>query len=181
MNRTAGSWRRRRFGAGSTATRESPDARTSSSRHAPSFAFTSSKTRRCTQPSRRGLLVPGGAGVSGRVADNTTNNYATLLASLGRLKEAKSLLRPAIPVARRVLGNSYDITLRMRLIYAMALYKADGATLEDLREAVTTLEDADRIARRVLGGNHPITLSVERALRGSRAALAARETPPGEF
>ena len=61
----------------------------------------------------------------------------------------------------------------------MALYKADGATLEDLREAVTTLEDADRIARRVLGGNHPITLSVERALRGSRAALAARETPRG--
>jgi len=124
--------------------------------------------------------VPGGAGVSGRVAEtDTTNNYATLLASLGRLKEAKSLLRPAIPVARRVLGNSYDITLRMRLIYAMALYKADGATLEDLREAVTTLEDADRIARRVLGGNHPITLSVERALRGSRAALAARETPRG--
>ena len=108
-------------------------------------------------------------------------NYTSTLSDLRRYEEAKALLRRTMPVARRALGESHDLALKMRWFYAEALYRADGATLDDVREAVTTLEDADRIARRVLGGNHPITLSVERALRGSRAALAARETPPGEF
>ena len=67
--------------------------------------------------------------------------------------------------------------LTMRWIYVMALYKDDGATLDDLREAVTTLEDAERIARRVLGGAHPLTGGMEYQLRDARAALSARETP----
>ena len=58
-----------------------------------------------------------------------------------------------------------------------ALYKADGATLEDLREAVTTLEDTERTARRVLGGARPLTIEIEKELRDARAALRARETP----
>ena len=41
------------------------------------------------------------------------------------------------------------LTLKMRTIYAAALFDDTGATLDDLREAVTTLEDAERIARRV--------------------------------
>ena len=65
------------------------------------------------------------------------------------------------------------------LNYAEALYSDDGATLDDLREAVTMLEDAGRIARRVLGGAHPTTRGIEVALREARAALRARETPPG--
>ena len=65
----------------------------------------------------------------------------------------------------------------MRKIYAEALYRADGATLDDVREAVTTLEETERIARRVLGGAHPFTSEIEINLRLSRAALAARETP----
>ena len=64
--------------------------------------------------------------------------------------------------------------------YAQAIYRDDGATLDDLREAVTTLEDAARIARRVLGGSHPTTMGIEVCLRLARAALRARETPsPG--
>ena len=55
--------------------------------------------------------------------------------------------------------------LTMRWIYVMALYKDDGATLDDLREAVTTLEDAERIARRVLGGAHSDTVWIENDLR----------------
>ena len=70
--------------------------------------------------------------------------------------------------------------LTMRWIYVMALYKDDGATLDDLREAVTTLEDAERIARRVLGGAHPSTRAIEATLRKARAALRARETPPSD-
>ena len=78
------------------------------------------------------------------------NNYASGLVSQERFKEAKALLHNLIPVARRVLRDRHDLTLRMRKIYAGALYK-DGATLDDLREAVTTLEEIERIARRVLG------------------------------
>jgi len=86
-------------------------------------------------------------------------------------------MHKTIPVARRVLGESHITTLRMRLVYAGALYQDDSATLDDLREAVTMLEDIARIARRVLGGAYPITQHTERALGEARAALAAHETP----
>ena len=61
----------------------------------------------------------------------------------------------------------------MRSIYAVALWRDDGATLDDLREAVTTLEDATRIARRVLGGAHPTAVAIEANLQKARAALRA--------
>ena len=48
-----------------------------------------------------------------------------------------------------------------------------------LREAVTTLEDAIRTALRVLGGTHPTTGGLGGELLKARAALRARETPPG--
>ena len=99
------------------------------------------------------------------------NNYANSLLLLGRFEEAKSLLRKAVPVARRVLGEGDSTTLRMRKSYALALYKDPAATLDDLREAVTTLEDTARIARRVLGGVHPLTGGIESALERSREAL----------
>ena len=67
----------------------------------------------------------------------------------------------------------------MRQYYALALIKADGATLDDLREAVATFEDLERIARRVLGGAYPLTGGIEVNLRNARAALRVRETPPG--
>ena len=115
-------------------------------------------------------------------------NYALSLAQLKRFAEAKALFRKTIPVARRVCGESNDLTLRMGFIYAKALYKDPGATIDDLREAVTTLEEAAPHARRVLGGAHPTTVEVEQSLRTARAALGARSvceamaamTPPGD-
>ena len=107
------------------------------------------------------------------------NNYASTLKDLERFEEARALLRKTMPVARRVLGGSNDTTLRMSLIYALALYEDPDATLDDVREAVTTLEDAERIARRVLGAAHPLTPVFENHLKRSRAALRARETPSG--
>ena len=80
-----------------------------------------------------------------------------------------------IPVARRVLGENNDITLRVKFTYALALYNDTGATLDDLSEAVATLEETERTARRVLGGAHPLTAGIGEALRGTRAALRARE------
>ena len=66
----------------------------------------------------------------------------------------------------------------MRLGYAVAFYRDEGATLDDLREAVTTLEDVAPIARRVLGGANPLTSMIEEGLRDARVVLRARETPP---
>ena len=86
-------------------------------------------------------------------------------------------MRKPLPVAQRVLGESHELTLKMRWGYAQSLYRNPGATLDDLREAVTTLEDVERTARRVLGGAHPLTGGIERRLRDARAALRARETP----
>ena len=97
------------------------------------------------------------------------NNYAVSLVNVERFEEAKSLLRKTMPVARRVLGESHDLTLTLKKVYADSLYEDDSATLNDLREAVTTLEDAARTARRVLGSSHPTTECIEDALRLSRA------------
>ena len=117
-------------------------------------------------------------GRGARFALRAATNYATSLRDLERFKETKSLLRKTIPVTRRVLGESHDLTIRMRWNYAAALCNDTGATLDDLREAVETLADAERIARRVFGGAHPTTAGIERALRQARAILRARETPP---
>ena len=104
-------------------------------------------------------------------------NYATSLVQLKRYEEVKSLLRKVTPVARRVLGENDELTLRMRGVYAQTLYIADDATLDDLREAVTTLEETVLIARRVLGSTHPLTTDIEDNLRRSRAVLRASDKP----
>ena len=101
------------------------------------------------------------------------NNYALSLLKLQRFEEAKSLLRKEIPVARRVLGEGNRLALKMRWIYAEALYKDGSATLDDLREAVTMLDDIARAARQVLGGSHPTTTGIEGELEDARAALRA--------
>ena len=108
------------------------------------------------------------------------NNYAASLRGLQRFKEAKSLLRKIVPVARRVLGEGHRVTLKTRWSYGLTLYMDPGATLDDLNEAVTTLEDARRIALRVFGGAHPVTGGLGRDLCKARFTLSIRETPsPG--
>jgi hypothetical protein len=104
-------------------------------------------------------------------------NYATDLQSLHRFKEIKALLSNTMPVARRVLGENDDITLRMRCIYAQSLYEDDGATLDDRRAAVTTLDNLTQTARRVLGGAHPLTKAADQILQDMREALRACEAP----
>ena len=112
----------------------------------------------------------------------SANNYAVSLNKVERFGEAKSLLRKVTPVARRVLGENDNLTLRTRWNYAKALYRADGATLDDLREAATTLERIEPTARRVLGGANRMTQGIEFNLQNLRPVLRAREkvreTPP---
>ena len=105
------------------------------------------------------------------------NNYADSLRALQHFEDARSLLRKAIPVARRVLGESDDLTLRMRWNYARSVCEDTCPTLAELREAVTTLEDTKRIAQRVLGGAHPLTMDIEDELRDAQDALYARGLP----
>ena len=63
--------------------------------------------------------------------------------------------------------------------YASTLYGDPTATLDDIRKAVTTLEEIERTARRVFGGAHPEVAGIRNSLRAARAALRAREAPPG--
>ena len=105
------------------------------------------------------------------------SNYAISLKDLSRFEEVKSLMRKTMPVAQRVFGESYHLTLRIRFAYSMALCEDDCATLDEVREAVNTLEEAERTARRVLGGAHPLVEQIELGLREARAALRAREAP----
>ena len=105
----------------------------------------------------------------------SVNNLAATLFKLKRFEEAKSLLRKIMPVARRVLGENYELTIAMRMSYAQSLYNDEGATLDDLHEAVTLLEENERIARRVFGGAHPLAMQMEHDLKKARAKLRAHE------
>ena len=84
-----------------------------------------------------------------------------------------------IPKLTTAHFSTAELVTSLRRNYARVLYDDPGATLDDMREAVTTLEELERIARRVLGGAHPLTTNIGRNLRDARAALRARETPPG--
>ena len=119
------------------------------------------------------LKLDGEGGVSTLVS---ANNYADLLLLLECFEEARSLMHRLVPVARRVLGNTHDYTLSMRKIYAEALYRNPGATLDDLREAVETIEEIERTMRRVLGSAHPRVRMIEESLESARAKLHVRET-----
>ena len=110
-------------------------------------------------------------GEESRTTISAAYNCANTLNELERLEEAKSLLGKTVPVARRVFGESHELTLRMRGMYGQLLYKDANATLDDVREAVNTLEEAERIARRVLGGAHPRTVAIVCDLGNARAAL----------
>ena len=117
------------------------------------------------------------SGDGSAAGSRTAVGNASTLCELRRFEETKALMRRIMPVARRVLGESNETTLKMLWIHAEMLYKDDSATLSDLRKAVTMLEDAGRIARRVFGGTHPLTTGIEGELQDARAALRARETP----
>ena len=107
----------------------------------------------------------------------SASNYANLLNEMQRFQESKALFRKTIPVARRVLGEGHRLTLKTRWVYSEALYKDDGATLDDLCEAVLTLKEIEPTARRVLGGAHPVTTGIEESLQDACTKFRARDTP----
>ena len=107
------------------------------------------------------------------------NNYAVVPFSLSASKKPSRCCAKRFPWRDAFLARDKDrLTLKMRSIYAMALYEDPGATLDDLREAVTTLEDTERTARRVLGGAHPATADCVPCDARVASSPSARETPP---
>ena len=75
-------------------------------------------------------------------------------------------------MARRVLGESRELTLKMRWVYARVLYLDEGASLDDRREAVATLESVAHSWKRIFGPAHPETPKAQEALKYAREALA---------
>ena len=132
----------------------------------------------CSQVSRFCHNVSNGTGTLPQTTLTAALNYATCLGSLGHLKELKTVMRRTLPVAKRILGENNETTLRMRWACAQALYEDPAATLDDLHEAVETAEETERIARRVFGSAHPLAVQIESLLRTARAALRAREETP---
>ena len=107
-----------------------------------------------------------------RTLTNATN-YVSSLIRLERFEEAKSVLHKSMPLARRVLGNSNEITLSMKYYHARALCEDPAATLDDLREAVEILESVAAVWKRVFGNAHPDTPRIQGLLAAARKALAA--------
>ena len=57
------------------------------------------------------------------------SNLANLLEDLKRFEEVRALFRRTMPIARRILGEGHRLTLKMRWLYAVALYQDAAATL----------------------------------------------------
>ena len=103
------------------------------------------------------------------------NNYAWGFCHLRRFEEAKEVLRKIMPVARRVLGESSDLTLRMRWVYARALFAVQrprspcGSTKKSPRVIAgtpTSLSGPMLLRFRVLRAHDsPTTHHVRRAVR----------------
>ena len=87
--------------------------------------------------------------------------------ALGHLCGNQSMVAPAIICTR---PPPRQVTLSMRMNYAVTIYQNRGATLDDLHEAVTTLEETEQIARRVFGGAHPLTVDIGKCLQIAREA-----------
>ena len=103
-----------------------------------------------------------------------TSNYAVALLDLERYAEAKSILRKAIPNARRTLGAEHDLTLNFRRIYAECLCR-DGSR-DDIAEAVAIYEDVLQRTRRIFGDDHPSWRRLPELLGAAREFLASSDT-----
>ena len=107
----------------------------------------------------------------------SAGNLASSLLATGHHDEAKTLLRDKVlPTARRVLPPENDVIVSCDSMLALAIYKADDASVEDLREAVALLETVCTTSRRVYGAEHPHVAIHKDRLEAAQAKLAAAVT-----
>ena len=103
-------------------------------------------------------------------------NLAISLINAREFAEAKTLLREAVPAARKAHGQDAEPTLQLTDLRALALTSDPAATQLDLRESIAILEEASRLARSSpsLGTRHPITGQLVHNISRTRAAILAR-------
>ena len=87
---------------------------------------------------------------------------------LKRFEEAKALLSKLLPVARRLLGENKDLTLRMRLLYAHALPRTSATSTISVK--IRSRRRTDRAAR--ARRRAPALKAIERDLCESREPSA---------
>ena len=126
---------------------------------------------------KRKMILTTCAACAAPLAHTAPRCVRSSLGTNQHFKEARSVLRKMVPVARRVLGEGHMLTFKMRWTYAKAFYMDSAATLDDLGEVVAKLEDLALTARRVFGSAHPLTVDVESDLRKARAALRRAREP----
>ena len=101
-------------------------------------------------------------------------NLGLSLNALKHRAEAKSLVRKALPAARRTLGRDHEWTLKLESALSEAFYRDDSASTSELRQSVSMCEDGYERARRVYGDAHPLTEELAEVLDDARGNLAGR-------
>ena len=91
-------------------------------------------------------------------------------------KEARTLLRKNIRVARRTRDDQDEFVLDLRTSYAQAIYRDTNSSRSDVYEAVAILEDVVRTARRVFGLQHPNVEEYRQDLENACMRLADDES-----
>ena len=91
-------------------------------------------------------------------------------------KEARTLLRKNIRVARRTRENGNELILDLRTTYVRAIYRDTDSSRSDVHEAVAISEDTVRTGRRVFGTEHPYFAGYQQDLEGAHMRLADDES-----
>ena len=105
-------------------------------------------------------------------------NLSESLIEAKLFKEARSLLRDNIPVARRTLGGGSEYTLELRTNSARAISRDTNSSR--VHEAVAILEDVLRTTRQVFGVQHPNFADYQEELESARMRLAYDESESRE-
>ena len=103
------------------------------------------------------------------------NNLGSLLKTQGQYEEAEPLLREALEVRRRTLGDEHPGTLIS--INNLGLLLQDQGKYDD---AEPLLREALEVKRRTPGDDHPETLKAKQKLEDLLSERDGSETPPTE-
>ena len=101
-----------------------------------------------------------------------TINLASSLIDDGHFAEARKLINETLPTARRVCGDTHDITLGLRYMFPRSIVLNPDATQEDLRGAKEELEKLLRTTRRIFGDSHPRVGLVKKLIGGANLRLS---------
>ena len=106
-------------------------------------------------------------------------SVSLMLSKLGRYAEMADFVRPETALARRVLGDEHEITLRLRYHYAQGRLEgaaATGISLADFAEAKADIEDVHLRTKRIFGASHPLTYHTTQLLARFRSATVGPPT-----